>query len=45
MPITENSIVYSAIVYGAIAIMLTVVMTFTVKVLKREGTRPEDDHL
>lgn len=41
----ENGVVYSAIVFGVVGLMLTGVILAVVHVLKREGTRPGDDHL
>lgn len=40
----ENSLVYATIVFGVVGAMLTVVLVAVDKVLKHEGTRPEDNH-
>jgi hypothetical protein len=45
MTIIENGVIYSTIVYGTVTLMLTGVILIVVKMLKAEGTRPEDDHL
>lgn len=45
MVMTENSLLYAGLVFGIVGLMLTGVILAVVKVLKREGTRPGDDHL
>lgn len=45
MSIIENGVIYSAIVFGAVGVMLAGVIVFVVRALKSEGSRPEDDHL
>ena len=42
---TENSLLYAGLVFGIVGAMLAGVILAVVKVLKREGSRPGDDHL